>query len=87
MLSFARLTEGVGKVIADRCIRGCALAALVAVLATGCSETLPLAQLPDATKVPQRVLSKDEQQGKVTGMIEKGQRHQTEAAKEIEKGR
>ena len=50
----------------------------------GCSETLPLTQLPDITKLPQRVLSKDEQQGKVNEMIERGQKHQTEAAKEIE---
>ena len=57
-----------------------------AVLA-GCSETMPLTQLPDITKLPQKVLSKDEQQGKVNEMIDKGQRHQAEAAKEIEKGR
>ena len=50
----------------------------------GCSQ---LAELPDITKLPQKVLSKDEQQGKVNEMIEKGQRHQTDAAKEIEKGK
>jgi hypothetical protein len=33
------------------------------------------------------VLSKDEQQGKVNEMIEKGRKHQDEAAKEIEKGK
>jgi len=48
---------------------------------------MPLTQLPDITKLPQKVLSKDEQQGKVNEMIDKGQRHQAEAAKEIEKGR
>ena len=53
----------------------------------GCSETMPLAQLPDITKLPQKVLSKDEQQGKVNEMIEKSQKHQAEAAKEIEKGK
>ena len=35
----------------------------------GCSQ---LAELPDIAKVPQRVLSKDEQQGKVQQMIAKG---------------
>jgi hypothetical protein len=53
----------------------------------GCSETLPLTQLPDITRLPQKVLSKDEQQGKVTDMIAKSQTHQTEAAKEIESGK
>ncbi len=65
--------------------------ALVAVAATllgsGCSETLPLTQLPDVTKLPQKVLNKDEQQGKVNEMIAKGQKHQNEAAKEIENGK
>jgi hypothetical protein len=65
--------------------------ALVAVAATllgsGCSETLPLAQLPDVTKLPQKVLNKDEQQDKVNEMIAKAQKHQNEAAKEIENGK
>jgi hypothetical protein len=52
----------------------------------GCAETLPLAQLPDFYKLPEKVLSKDEQQGKVNEMIEKSQNHQAEAAKQIEKG-
>ena len=82
-----RATEGVGNVITAR--RTCALAAatLAAGLLAGCSETLPLAQLPDIAKLPQKVLSKDEQQGKVNEMIEKGQKHQTDTAKEIEKGK
>ena len=53
----------------------------------GCSETLPLTQLPDVTKLPEKVLNKDEQQGKVNEMITKGQQHQTEAAKDIENGK
>ena len=53
----------------------------------GCAETMPLAQLPDFYKLPEKVLSKDEQQGKVNEMIEKGQNHQAEAAKQIEKGK
>ena len=62
--------------------------ALVAVAATlsggGCSETLPLAQLPDLTKLPQKVLNKDEQQKVMNDMIEKGQTHQADAVKQIE---
>ena len=50
----------------------------------GCSETMPLAQLPDFDKLPEKVLSKDEQQTKVNEMVEKGQTHQAEAAKKIE---
>ena len=52
----------------------------------GCAETLPLAQLPDFYKLPEKVLTKDEQQGKVNEMIAKGQNHQAGAAKQIEKG-
>src|SRR4029453_9271199 len=37
----------------------------------GCAETMPLAQLPDFYKLPEKVLSKDEQQTKVNGMVEK----------------
>jgi hypothetical protein len=48
---------------------------------------VPLTQLPDVTKLPQKVLNKDEQQGKVNEMITKGQQHQTEAAKDIENGK
>jgi len=62
-----------------------ALAASLGV--AGCSETLPLANLPDVTKLPEKVLNKDQQQGKVNEMIEKGQRHQTDAEKEIEKAK
>jgi hypothetical protein len=52
-----------------------------------CSETLPLANLPDITKLPEKVLSKDEQQKTMNQMIEKGQTHQAEALKQIEKGK
>ena len=58
--------------------------AVTATLLSGCSESLPLGQLPDVTKLPQKVLGKDEQQGKVNDMINRGQTHQDEAAKEIE---
>ena len=50
----------------------------------GCAETMPLAQLPDFYKLPEKVLSKDEQQTKVNEMVEKSQSHQAEAAKKIE---
>ncbi len=48
--------------IAARLTHAFALLALGAAALGGCSQ---LAELPDITKVPQRVLSKDEQQGKV----------------------
>jgi hypothetical protein len=76
----------VGKVITARWTYALALLSLGTALLGGCSETMPFARLPDITKLPEKVLSKDEQQGKVNEMIEKGQRHQTEAAKEIERG-
>jgi hypothetical protein len=53
----------------------------------GCSETLPLANLPDIAKLPGKVLSKDEQQKAMNQMIEKGQTHQADAIKQIEKGK
>ena len=59
----------------------------MAVHLSGCSETTSLSQLPDLAKLPQKVLNKDEQKGKVNEMIEKRERHEAEAAKEIERGR
>jgi hypothetical protein len=53
----------------------------------GCSETLPLASLPDLSKLPEKVLSKDEQEKAMNQMIEKGQTSQAEAVKQIEKGK
>ncbi len=61
--------------------------ALIGTLFSGCSETLPLINLPDVAKLPEKVLSKDEQQKTMNQMIEKGQSHQAEAAKQIEKGK
>jgi hypothetical protein len=54
---------------------------------SGCSETLSLSQLPDLAKLQQKVLNKDEQKGKVNDMIERRDRHEAEAAREIERGR
>jgi hypothetical protein len=53
----------------------------------GCSESMSLAQLPDLAKLPEKVLSKDEQQGKINDMIEKSQTHEAAAAKQIEGGK
>jgi hypothetical protein len=68
---------------------GLALIAAAALAGTllGCSETLPLANLPDITKLPEKVLSKDEQQKAMNQMIEKGQTSQAETVKQIEKGK
>ena len=68
--------------MAMRCKIAVALVGLAAL--AGCAETMPLAQLPDFYKLPERVLSKDEQQSKVNDMVEKGQTHRAEAAKKIE---
>lgn len=54
---------------------------------SGCSETLPLVNLPDITKLPQNVLNKDQQQKAMNQMIEKGQAQQAEAAKQAERGK
>jgi hypothetical protein len=70
-------------VIASRLKGALPLLALGAALG-GCSQ---LGELPDMSKIPQRVLSKDEQQGKVDQMIAKGQNHKSEAAREIEEDR
>jgi hypothetical protein len=50
----------------------------------GCSETLSLAQLPDLSKLPSKLLSKEEQAKTMNQMLVKGQTHEAEAAKEIE---
>lgn len=50
----------------------------------GCSETLSLADLPSLSKLPGKLLSKEEQAKTMNQMLEKGQTHQAETAKEIE---
>jgi hypothetical protein len=64
-----------------------AVGLVVGGILAGCSETMPLVNLPDITKLPEKVLSRDEQQKAMNQMIEKGQAQQAEAAKQIEKGR
>lgn len=56
-------------------------------LATGCAETLSLADLPNVTRLPEKLLSKEEQAKTMSSMAEKAQTHQAEAAKEIEKAK
>jgi hypothetical protein len=53
----------------------------------GCAESMPFAPLPEVGSLPQKVLSKDEQEGKVNEMIARSQTHQTEAARRIENGK
>jgi hypothetical protein len=48
---------------------------------------MPLINLPDVAKLPEKVMNKEEQQKTMNQMIEKGQSHQAEAAKQIEKGK
>jgi len=65
-----------------------ALAVMVmAGLASGCSETLPLANLPGLAKLPGKIMSQEEQQKAMNQMSEKGQSGPAEAAKEIEKSK
>jgi hypothetical protein len=76
--------------MALRCNRR--LAALIApgaaaMALAGCSDTLSLAKLPDITRLPSKLLTKEEQSKSMSQMIEKGQTHQAEAAKEIEKAK
>jgi hypothetical protein len=59
--------------------------AAVAGLVSGCSETLPLANLPGLAKLPGKIMSQEEQQKAMNQMSEKGQSGPADAAKEIEK--
>jgi hypothetical protein len=60
---------------------------LTVAILSGCSETLPLVNLPNIAKLPEKVLTKDEQQKAMNQMIEKGQAQQAEVAKQTEKGK
>jgi hypothetical protein len=44
----------------------------------------PLANLPDAAKLPDRTLNNNQQQTKINEMADKAQTHPSEAIKEIE---
>lgn len=73
--------------MAPRCKFGIALVASAAVAAglLGCSDILSLAELPNVTQLPEKLLSKEEQKKVVSTMAEQAETHQVEAAKEIEK--
>jgi hypothetical protein len=72
--------------MAVRCRLGLVLVAsgVAGMALLGCSETLSLADLPSITKLPEKLLSKEEQAKTMNQMLEKGQNHQAVAAKEIE---
>ena len=72
--------------MAVRCKLGLALVASGAagMALIGCSETMSLVDLPNLSKLPGKRLSKEEQAKTMNQMLEKGQTHQVEAAKEIE---
>ena len=60
---------------------------IAAGLAGGCSETLPLANLPGLAKIPGKGMSPEEQEKAMNQMSEKGQTQPAEAVKEIEKSK
>lgn len=72
--------------MALRCKSGLALIAsgAAAMALVGCSETLSLAELPNLSRLPSKLLSKEEQARTMNEMQEKGQTHQIHAAREIE---
>jgi hypothetical protein len=53
----------------------------------GCSDTLSLAELPSISRLPSKLLSKEDQAKTMNQMLERGQSHQAEAVKEIEKAK
>ena len=61
--------------------------ALLGSLLGACSETLPLINLPNIARLPEKVLSKDEQQRTMKEMIDKGQTNQADTIKQIEQGK
>jgi len=61
--------------------------ALAAAGLAGCAETLPLAHLPDITKLPSKLLTKEDQEKAMNQMIEKGQTQQVQAVKQIEQAK
>jgi len=87
MLEVAGFAAGsMEGLMAVRCKRGLALVASGAagMALLGCSETISLVDLPNLSRLPGKLLSKDEQAKTMNQMLEKGQNHQADAAKEIE---
>jgi hypothetical protein len=74
-------------VVVRRGITRLALAAAAATCLCSCSETMSLTRLPDLSKVPEKVLTKDEQKGRVEEMISRAQDHRKDAVREIENGK
>jgi hypothetical protein len=72
--------------MAVRCKLGLTLVAsgAVGMALLGCSETMSLVDLPNISRLPERLLSKEEQAKSMNQMLEKGQTHQSNAAREIE---
>jgi hypothetical protein len=60
---------------------------IAASLVGGCSETLPLANLPGLARLPGKVLTQKEQEKAMIQMSEKAQTQPAEAIKEIEKSK
>ena len=61
--------------------------ALLGALLAACSETLPLVNLPNIVKLPEKVLSKDDQQRTMKEMADKGQTNQADTIKQIEQAK
>jgi hypothetical protein len=55
---------------------------VIGIAVAGCSQLS--ASFPDALKLPEKLLSKDDQKGKVDAMSAEAQKHETDAAKTIE---
>jgi hypothetical protein len=72
--------------MAVRCKLGLALVAsgAIGMALLGCSETMSLVDLPNISRLPEKLLSKEEQAKTMNQMLEKGQTHQSDAIKEIE---
>lgn len=72
--------------MAVHCRLGVALVASSAVgmALLGCSETMSLVDLPNISRLPEKLLSKEDQAKTMNQMLEKGQNHQSDVAKEIE---
>jgi hypothetical protein len=60
---------------------------VAATILGACSETLPLVNLPNIGKLPEKVLSKDEQQRTMKEMIDKAQTNQADTIKQIEQAK
>jgi hypothetical protein len=67
--------------VQQRLTRALALAGVTALLG-GCTSLGPMPDL-----IPGKVLSKDERQSKVDGMIQRAQTHESDATKQIESGK